>query len=233
MAIKSLARGSATRTANKNKRRSHILACAGQIIATQGMDALTLSKLAKKADVTVPTIHNLIGKKSDIYRMLVEEMLTRVDEALTATEITDPIEAAETTIDKLMELFSRNEALYKAAYVVGERDKLFEHDNPNGIFRKSLGITIRVCEIAKTSGYLEGKIDTSLLAHEIFGCQRLARYDWIQGYIDLKEYRTQALSGMFIAMAADATPAYRERLRDKIDALSQLGHSRLMLERSA
>ena len=219
MADTPIARGSSTRTANMNKRRHQILSCAGKLIAADGIEAFTLKRLAQDAEVTVPTIHNLIGKKSDIFEKLVEDMVRRVEEALNFQTTGDPITAAETSIDKLMELFSGNETFYKAAFVAGERIDLFEHTEPGGIFASSLNLAIQVCQLGREQGYLQGEIDTSQLAHEVFGCQRLARHDWVQGYIDLKTYRRQALAGMFIIFAADATADYRVKLLERINSL--------------
>lgn len=214
------ARGSATRTANMNKRRDRILACAGSLIATKGFEAFTLNELASAAGVTMPTIHNLIGKKSQIFEKLVEEMVSRIEDVLSGLEVRDPIAAAEAYIDQLMALFSADEALYKAAFVAGERTKLFEHELPNGIYAKSLQLAIQVCEDAKAQGFLQGRLDTKQLAQQLFACQRLARHDWVHGYIDLQEYRTQVLTGMFITLAADATPESHALLAKKIAALT-------------
>ena len=216
-----VARGSATRTANMNKRRQQIISCASTIIATDGIEAFTLNRLAQQADVTVPTIHNLIGKKSDVVQKLVEVTLTRVKQAFTEQVMSDPITAAETYIDQLMALFSSNQDLYRAAFVAAEQSKLFEQQKPKGIFAQSLQLTVQVIEHAQENGYLEGKIDKRRLAQEVFGCQRLARHDWMHGYIDLHSYRNQVLVGMYILFAADATPIYRSKLLERISKLSQ------------
>ncbi|MEC8429374.1 MAG: helix-turn-helix domain-containing protein, partial [Pseudomonadota bacterium] len=62
-----LARGNSTRQANKELRKQRILNEARELIAQQGFEAFTLSELAQKAEVSVPTIHNLFGKKYDIF----------------------------------------------------------------------------------------------------------------------------------------------------------------------
>jgi AcrR family transcriptional regulator len=219
MTRKNPARGSATRTANMNKRREQILTCAGNIIASEGVEAFTLHRLAQEAEVTVPTIHNLIGKKSDVVKRLVDETLIRVEEAFNDQVMSDPITAVETFIDQLMDLFSSNEDLYRAAFIAGEQAKLFEHVKPTGIFSKSLQLTIQVIEHAQAEGYLEGRINTHRLAQEIFGCQRLARHDWMHGYIDLDTYRNQVLVGMFILFAADAAPEFRNTLLQRVEEI--------------
>ena len=212
MSNKAIPRGSVTRTANMNKRRDYILSCAGHIIANEGLEALTLPKLAQAAEVTIPTIHNLLGKKADIFEKLVKELITKTEQALTHPEISEPIQAAEAFINKLIELFSSNEDLYKAAFITGEQTKLFDHHLPNGIFTQALQVSIDVCLYAKGKGYLEGNIATEYLAQELFGCQRLARHDWVQGYIDLTTYKKQVLRGMTIVFLADASPDYKAKL---------------------
>lgn len=221
MATKTLARGSVTRTANKLKRKERILACARDIIISRGYDALTLSQLAKDAGVTIPTIHNLLGKKSQIIEHLVGEVVSHIDSVLSQEAAEDPILAIRTFTDALMALYGRDETLYKAAFVAGERAQLFEHQSPDGIFRRSMSLAMQVCDLGRKGGYLQGEIDSHILAEQLFGCQRLARHDWMNGYINLNEYRSRVLSGMFAILAADAPQDFKNRLIAEIKALDQ------------
>jgi len=216
MTSQPLARGSATRTANKIKRRQHIIDCAGELIARDGVDALTLSRLAEKADVTIPTIHNLIGRKDAIYQVLVDQMLSEIEAAFESKDVSDPIVAVETFVDRLLGLFADNESLYKAAYLAGERKGYFEHDSKTGVFAKSVELAYQVCQNGLDKGNLEGRIDTRKLAVRLFASQRLARQDWVAGYIDLETYRNRVLTGMFITLCADATPEFKKRLIEHI-----------------
>ena len=213
---KPAARGSATRTANKLRRKARILTCAGEIIAEGGYDALTLSGLAQRADVTIPTIHNLLGRKAQIIEALVGDVVTRVSEVLSAQTFDEPIEAVEAFTDALTKLYAEDEALYKAAYVAGERLNLFVQTEPDGIYQRSLDLAYRVCTEARANGFLIGDIATEQLAAQVFGAQRLARLDWIHNYIDLEIYKRRTRHGIFIALAADAAPDFRARLNEKI-----------------
>ncbi len=216
---KTPARGSSTRTKNKLRRRERILDCAGEIIATQGYDALTLAQLAKDAEVTIPTIHNLLGKKSQIIEHLVGEVVTHIDDVLSRRSEGDPIEAIEDFTEALISLYADDETLYKAAFVAGERARMFEHRSKDGIFMRSMALAAHVCENAKANGFLNGDIPTEVLAAQLFGCQRLARLDWMNNYIDLPEYKFRVLSGMFAILAADATASFKERLTELIQTL--------------
>jgi len=207
-----MARGSATRAANKRLRKDRILACAGQIIAEHGYDALTLAQLARRAEVTVPTIHNLLGKKSEIFKNLVDEVVARIGEVLARQSEADPIMAIQVFTDELISLYAKDEALYKAAFLAGEREKLFEQKSAQGIFMRSFALAREVCEQARSGGYLLGDIKTDILAEQLFGAQRLARQDWIHGYIDIHTYKTRVLTGMFTVFAADASAEFKARL---------------------
>ena len=219
MTAKTLARGSVTRTANKLRRKERILASARQIIATQGYDALTLSQLAEDAGVTIPTIHNLLGKKSQIIQHLVGDVVSHIDGVLSRQAEDDPIIAIKVFTEALITLYAKDETLYKAAFVAGERAKLFEHQSSHGIFMRSLSLAAQLCENAKANGYLNGNIETDILAEQLFGCQRLARHDWMNSYINLRAYKFRVLSGMFTILAADASPDFKARLIFEIKAL--------------
>lgn len=221
MSSSAMARGNATRQANKQLRRQRILDVARHLIATKGFEAFTLSELALQAEVSTPTIHNLFGKKYNIFHELVEDMVVTIGAVMANPDVHDPIEGAQVFTDNLLELFEKDEAFYRAAFVAGERIKLFEHDLPAGIFNQSLQIAERICASAKASGFLQGNIETARLAEQLFGCHRLARQDWVNGYIDLNEYRTQVLIGMYMTYAADATPEFHTRLCGKIKTLGK------------
>ncbi|MBU3003804.1 TetR/AcrR family transcriptional regulator [Paraglaciecola arctica] len=213
-------RGIAARTENKIKRRQNILDQARTMIATDGFQAFTLVELANKAQVTVPTIHNLIGNKADICRQLVEDMVTRTEHLLEQQEFGDPISTVEAFTNNLMALYADDETFYKAAFFIGEQEKLFEHELPSGIFHNALQLALQVCIDAKEKGYLLGNIDSLLLAEKLFANQRLARQDWMNGYIDLSEYKHQVLTGMFITFAADASSGFHQELIQKITSLT-------------
>ncbi len=175
------ARGNTTRQANKELRKQRILDEARQLLASDGFEAFTLNELASRAGVSIPTIHNLFGKKQEVFEALCAEMVVRVDEAVSNPQVTDPIEAAQVFIDRLLAMYRADEAFYRAAFVAGERTGLFEHQLPSGIFSRSLGIARQICDDARKGGYLQGNIDTGWISEQLFGCQRLARQYWVNG----------------------------------------------------
>lgn len=216
-----VAKGQETRQANKALRKQKILSVARNLIAEEGFDALTISEIAARSGVTIPTVHNLFGKKNDIVLELFRGLVDRIDAVLAEPELVDPIAASETFIDSLLSLYGSDEVFYRAAFLGGERLGLFEHEMTAGIFRKSVEVAEKLCVRGLEHGYLRGQLDSHWLALQLFGSQRLARQDWVSGYIDLKAYRQQALIGMLLTFAADATPGLHDRICARIDQLAQ------------
>lgn len=220
MKSRATAPGHATRQANKERRRQKILNVARDLIASQGFDAFTISELASRSGVSIPTIHNLFGKKQDIVQELFGELVARIDVVLAQPDIVDPVTSTEVFVDSLLALYRDDEAFYRAAFMAGERLGLFEHEMSSGIFKKSLQIAERLCIQARENGFLEGRLNSRWMAEQLFGCQRLARQDWVGGYISLARFRQQALVGMLMTYAADATPDFHQCICKKLDELT-------------
>jgi AcrR family transcriptional regulator len=220
MTRKTTAPGHTTRQANKELRRQKILSVARDLIASQGFDAFTISELASRSEVSIPTVHNLFGKKQDIVRVLFGELVSRIDKVLAQPDIVDPVTSTEVFVDSLLTLYGDDEAFYRSAFIAGERLGLFEHEMSSGIFRKSLQIAERLCIQARENGFLEGRLDSRWMAEQLFGAQRLARQDWVSGYITLARFRQQALVGMLMTYAADATPDFHRLICSKLDELT-------------
>ena len=134
------AKGQATRQANKERRREKILAEARSLIAEEGFDALTINQLAKRSGVTIPTVHNLLGKKNDIVLALFQGLVDSIDQVLAEPELADPIAASEAFLDSLLSLYGSDEVFYRAAFLGGERlecadkiagDTAAAHDAPS------------------------------------------------------------------------------------------------------
>ena len=218
MAGPNKALGNVARQANKKRRRERILDIAKNLISTNGLEAFTLSQLADEAGVTSPTIHNLFGKKNDIVEELVAEMIEAVSGAIIEAAPSDIIENTYFVADRASGQFGENEDFWRAAFQAAAHLNLFDPRNPNGLHPRAL-------ELAKprqewhTDGHLLGNVATHLIWKRVHDAQRLARLDWVSGYIDLKQYRRQVVEGILMTYAADASPALQVRLSK---ALSEL-----------
>lgn len=169
--------------------------------------------------MSIPTVHNLFGKKNDIVLELFRDLVARIDDVLAEPDLAHPIASSQAFIDNLLALYTEDEAYYRAAFLGGERLGVFEHEMSEGIFKKSLGVAQRLCVRAREEGYLQGNIDSRALAEQLFNTQRTARQDWVSGYTGLEQYRKQVLLGMLMTYAADATADFHHQVLAKITEL--------------
>ena len=208
-----------TREDKKSQRAERILDHARAMIAEEGFDALKIRELAASAELTVPTIYDLIGGKSEILARIIEALVERLHEVQNQSDFDDIEAGFEQQITRLADLFAQDEDFYRAAFVAGDRSGLFEQRSNHGIFARSLQQPVDACEAAQAEGLLKGAISAEQLGRQVYDSYRLARQDWANGYFDLDGFRAQALTGIFISLAADASPEFRGRLLKRISSL--------------
>lgn len=205
-----------TRAINMEKRRQRILSVARATIAREGVDGLTVRKLASEAGITVPTIYNLIGTKDDLLRRLIEEVVSRAEEALSEVEEDDPIEATARVVGTLATLFAEDEDFCRAALRAGQG---LERSGSNGalrIWQRSAQVANRICLDAAKAGLLRGDCDPVRIAERAYDSYRIAAIDWLDGVIDVAEFERNALIGFYLCLAADAVPRFRRTLMSRI-----------------
>lgn len=66
---------SETRDAQAAQTKSHILKAAKKLFHTEGFDRVTINKLAKAADVSMPTIYAIFKSKRGVLQSLIDEAL--------------------------------------------------------------------------------------------------------------------------------------------------------------
>ena len=190
------------------------------MIAEEGFDALKIRELAARAELTVPTIYNLIGGKSEILARIIEALVKRLHEVQNQSDFDDIEAGFEQQITRLADLFAQDEDFYRAAFVAGDRSGLFEQRSNHGIFARSLQQPVEACKAAQAEGLLKGQISAEQLGRQVYDSYRLARQDWANGYFDLDGFRDQALTGVFVCLAADASTEFRQRLLKRVSSLA-------------
>ncbi len=212
--------GNVTRQANKKLRRERIFNIAKRLIAAKGLEEFTISELADEAGVTTPTIHNLFGKKSDIIRELVSNLIEQMQCNVLNPPI-DPIENAKFFVDNVVALFEQDTDFYRAAFMSAEQVKLFDPRIPDGLFQRAQQLAAPRKEWYE-SGLFLGNIEPSTIMKRVHNSNRLGRIDWVSGYIDLNQFRHQVLEGILLVYASDASPELHVRLSEEINGLISL-----------
>jgi len=212
--------GNVTRQANKKLRRERIFNIAMRLIAEKGLEDFTISELAEEAGVTTPTIHNLFGKKSDIIKELVSNLIEEM-QGVTRNPPADPIENTKFFVNSVAAVFEQDTDFYRAAFMSAEHVRLFDPTIPDGLFQRAQQLAAPRKEWYE-SGLLLGNIEPSTIMKKVHDSNRLARIDWVLGYIDLNQFRHKAMKGILLVYAADASPELHVLLIEEINRLNSL-----------
>jgi len=209
------------RTANKQKRRDRILLATATIVCEDGVDAVRLAKVAEMAKVTVPTIHNLFGKKKDVFDRLIDQVCEWMlsNSAQTAQAIT--LVEIEKGVGNLFDIIAEKELLFKAGYLIGERFGFFGADDAP--YRLASEAAIRKYQNFVDSKDLNGNLSAHHLGEFIANQFRVLRSDWIKGDLSILQFKNKFLWSFYIILMADAGPDLRKRLLRRINAVAAKG----------
>ena len=108
------------RAQSMHKRRDRLLAEARALFTVHGFEALNLRELARLAEVTVPTIYNLIGNKEEVLVALFAEVLTEIEARIRDRASGDALERAGAVAVVSTDLFAEDQNYYRSAFLAVE-----------------------------------------------------------------------------------------------------------------
>ena len=210
------------RARNKLKRRARLLAEARNLLANGGFEALNLRDLARLADVTVPTIYNLIGKKEDVLLVLGADVLTEIESHIAAVGEAEPLTHAAATVVESTRLFAQDENFYRAAFLAVEwLDQGGQHHAEVTRIYAWVGALIGAgIDACRTAGLLRGRIPSAQMAELVTRNFRMSCRGWAFGHYGIDEFRRVALSDLYITLTADAVDTFQHQLLRKISELA-------------
>lgn len=210
------------RTRNMKKRRARVLNEARNLLASGGSEALNLRDLARLADVTVPTIYNLVGRKEDILLALAAEVVTEIESRIAPAENSEPLSLVAAVVVESIRMFAENENYYRSAFIAVESlDQAGQHHHQVERIYAWVGDLIQkgidACRKAKLiRGQIRPLSMTKLLTRNF----RMSCRGWAFGHYDIEEFRRIALSDLYITLAADAVDIFQQQLYSKISNLA-------------
>ena len=208
------------REQNMRKRRDRLLTEARTLLTLDGFEALNLRELARLAEVTVPTIYNLIGNKEEVLVALFAEVLTEIEARIRDRDIGEPLARAGAVAEISTALFAEDENYYRSAFLAVEylNQSGAHHDKVTQIYAWGERMPpdgVLACQDARL---LRGRIPPALLGELILRSFRTTCREWAFAQISLEEFRRIALVDIYITLAADAVPAFQSVLVDSIAA---------------
>ena len=181
--------------------RQDVLTAAGEIIAADGIDGLTMRRLASTAGVAVATLYNQFGDRDGVIVAYVSNGLDQLEVEFELQPPHEPVEATRAllrTLDETVDadvdvwrpIFSLLGAAPAAMYGLGEVGErlvqLIEHDLRRA---DADGMFIPGCDIDR-------------MARHVFITRMNRLEKWATGAIDWAEYRASSDLGLEIVFAA-------------------------------
>jgi AcrR family transcriptional regulator len=205
------------RQRNIEMRKRRILEAARQLIAAEGLEGLSMRKLARQASLSVRTLYNLHGSKEQIVRGVIAQGFTSLIAGLERVPLDDPLRACRAIIDFAIDGIFEEEAVYRPLLVVS-------FDEMGAAQQTRVGApTLRyqrdAIVAAMRRGLLNDSISPELLASAIDQGFWATLLLWSRRWITDEQARARALAAVDLALLAAATEKTRPLLLARLRAL--------------
>lgn len=200
-------------------RRQRILEAARRLIASSGMQAVTMRRLAKDAGLSVTTLYNLIGGRGKIVAALIDDAIDRMDDVLTReAPLDDPIERCRAVVTVSIEYVVRNAEIFQPLALSVSHDVADKMSNGDEAKRSISNRASRMQSLAIREAIAQelliDLLDPDCLGSQIYHGWEAAFFLWGQGVLDEVEFRARALYGLYVALLGVSS----EKLRPKIES---------------
>ncbi len=180
--------------------RRDVLAAAGELIAADGLDGLTMRKLASRAGVAVATLYNQFGDRDGVLVAFVSNGLDQLEVDFDEQPERGPIEATRALFRALDDTVGSAVDIWRPIFAslksgpgshgmgsVGDRVvHIIEHDLAR----------------AATESMFVGECDVARLARHIFITRMNRLEKWATGAIEWDWYRESSELGLELTLAA-------------------------------
>jgi AcrR family transcriptional regulator len=212
-----LAGGSRVRA--RSSRR--ILDAARWLVELDGIDGLSMRRLAHEADVSVRTIYNLFGDKQGLIEALVRDSFDAMDAAVGGLDADDPIDRIWQAVSLSIEMNCR--FVPKAVVAAVVTDATLQRDL--SAYWPGLELTVDAIQAATRSRAVRADLAPEALVEHAGAVFLHLLWRWSQGEIDEPALTAGVLHAFDVSLLAVATPRTRARLLEHIAGLApQLPH---------
>lgn len=200
------------REENRTARRQQALAAARSIIAEDGVEALSMRRLAAACGLAVNTLYALFESREGVLAAVIGDGIERTAAEAVGRGARSPLAEAralvETGVRQRVAEAAYTKPMYRALAAAGSQQEAGRrHATP--VLR---GILAR----AVAEGLLREDVDLALLTDHVLSVFVGAATRWAFDELDAKEYEALARYGLALALAAAATPTAMPELHGEL-----------------
>ena len=210
------------REINIEARRQRILQGARGLIVEGGVAALSMRKLAERAELSVTTLYNLFGSRGEILSALVDDAIDRMDQILEReAPLEDPLERCRAVITVSIRHLVEHQAIFRPMVMASYQELEAHHGGDRRTAERAADMQRVAIEAAIAQGLLSDTLDPGVLARQIYHGYELAHLMWGIGGHDEATFEARALYGLYLALFGVATDASRPKIQRELQQLEQ------------
>ena len=184
----------------QERTRGDVLAAAGEIIAVDGVDGLTMRKLAARAGVAVATLYNQFGDRGGVLIAFVSNGLDQLEGDIDDQPTRAPIDTTRALFEAFDRTLSAAVDVWRPIFATIESGP--GADGMGAVGDRFVQIIEHDLARAAAEELLVPGCDTARLARHIFNTRMNRTEKWAVGAIDWQEYRESSNLGLELVFAA-------------------------------
>ncbi|MEM1417869.1 MAG: TetR/AcrR family transcriptional regulator, partial [Myxococcota bacterium] len=185
------------RAANVAARRQRVLDTALDLIVRDGLEGLSMRKLADEVQLSVRTLYNQFGSRTEILRHVVDALVTDIERALEGAEPTaDPLGHCRAVMTTSIALFERDVARSRAALSIAFHGGPELTPEQVRVPERGAAMIQHALEAAIAQGLLRDVLPAATLAAHVYENYEMACARWVDGRTSLEGFRLRALFGL-------------------------------------
>ena len=200
---------SGLRERNKERRRQAILDAALELLRSNDIQSVTIEQIAALAEVSPPTIYNLVGTREQLLVALVDRISEQTAGWFSPPdgEVEDPIGLARRAVDETVAVFVADSAAYRQ--VVRALGDLAVSGSKLSFDPARFHVS--AMRRAQALGILRADLDPMALGRQSLLGYVAALNSWASGGLNDRGFRIAAHHGIATVLAAASTDEHRER----------------------
>lgn len=196
----------------QQRTRAEILAAVGEIVAADGLDGLTMRKLADRAGVAVATLYNQFSDRDGVLVAFVANGLDELELELDEQPAADPVDATRVLFAALDETIDARKHVWRP--VIATLRSVPDSPRMGAVGERIVAAIETDLDKAQAAGLFVADCDAAALAWHVFVSWMRGLERWAQGTIDWDVYQSSSRVALELALAAVLVEPHRaEALR--------------------
>ena len=184
----------------QQRTRAEILHAVGEIIGAEGLDGLTMRKLADRAGVAVATLYNQFTDRDGVLVAFVSSGLDQLEFELDEQPAADPIDATRVLFAALDETIDARKLVWRP--VLATLRSVPNAPRMGAVGERIVAAVEADLAKARAANMLVASCNVERLAWHIFVSWMRGLERWAQGTIDWDVYRSSTQTAIEVALAA-------------------------------